>query len=98
MAVNRSKIIDENFIKAIQSLPESSTHYAANTTLHSETDLSMWEAVEIFQSMLSSRHLDIYSRELKKDGNSFYTIGSSGHELNATIGAVSRISDPAYLH
>ena len=98
MAVNRSKIIDDNFIRRIESLPDTSANYQANAPVHESKSLTMWKAVEIFQSMLSSRHLDIHSREMKKHGHSFYTIGSSGHELNATCGAASRVTDPAYLH
>ncbi|MCC7169936.1 MAG: MFS transporter, partial [Planctomycetes bacterium] len=48
--------------------------------------------------MALSRLLDVASRELKKTNRSFYTIGSSGHEANACVGALLRIDDPCFLH
>lgn len=97
MAVNRSRLIDEKFIHV---LSQDNTVFSPNPNkvLCTQSQLSGAQAIEIFSSMISSRHLDIHARELKKDKQSFYTIGSSGHELNAVIGAISRYNDPAYLH
>ena len=97
MAVNRSHVIDQNFISHISRQP---TSFASRpqVLLCPESGLTGSQAIEIFASMISSRHLDIHARELKQDLQSFYTIGSSGHELNAVVGALSRKTDPAYLH
>ena len=97
MAVNRSRLIDEKFIHV---LSQDSTVFSPNPNkiLCTQSQLTGAQAIEIFSSMISSRHLDIHARELKKDKQSFYTIGGSGHELNAVIGAISRYNDPAYLH
>ncbi len=51
-----------------------------------------------FDSMLSSRLLDLRSRLLQAKGQSFYTIGSSGHEANAVVAAALEVTDPAFLH
>ncbi len=48
--------------------------------------------------MALSRTLDVGSRELKKTNQSFYTISSAGHELNAVLGAQLRLTDPCFLH
>jgi 2-oxoisovalerate dehydrogenase E1 component len=53
---------------------------------------------QIFQSMLQSRLLDLRSRLLQAKGQSFYTIGSSGHEANAVVAHVLNRTDPAFLH
>ncbi len=53
---------------------------------------------QIFQSMLQSRLLDLRSRLLQAKGQSFYTIGSSGHEANAVVAHVLQRTDPAFLH
>jgi len=53
---------------------------------------------EIFASQLLSRQLDHHSKALKDRGESFYTIGSSGHEGNAAIAAAFRVNDMAFLH
>ena len=61
-------------------------------------DLSDAELNQLFLSMLSSRLLDLRSRLLQAKGQSFYTIGSSGHEANAAVAAQLRVTDPAFLH
>jgi len=53
---------------------------------------------QVFQSMLQSRLLDLRSRLLQAKGQSFYTIGSSGHEANAVVAHVLKRTDPAFLH
>jgi 2-oxoisovalerate dehydrogenase E1 component len=55
-------------------------------------------AVRLFEAMLQSRLQDLESRRLKDLGLSFYTIGSSGHEVNAVFGHLLRTTDPAFLH
>ena len=54
--------------------------------------------VGLLEDMLRSRVLDVLARELRAEGRGYYTIGSSGHELNAVVGAVTRPGDPALLH
>lgn len=49
-------------------------------------------------SQLTSRILDLHSRELQAAGESFYTIGSAGHEGNAAIAAAFKHNDMAFLH
>lgn len=53
---------------------------------------------QLVQSMLQSRLLDLRSRLLQAKGQSFYTIGSSGHEANAAVAAALQVTDPAFLH
>ncbi len=53
---------------------------------------------QLWHSQLSSRLLDLQSRLLQAQGQSFYTIGSAGHEGNAAIAAALRVTDPAFLH
>ncbi|WP_117316470.1 thiamine pyrophosphate-dependent enzyme [Chromatocurvus halotolerans] len=52
----------------------------------------------LFQDQTSSRLLDIVSRRMARNRESFYTIGSAGHEGNAAVAAALRIDDPAFLH
>lgn len=68
------------------------------TPLNGAQDLSDAELNQLFLSMLSSRLLDLRSRLLQAKGQSFYTIGSSGHEANAAVAAQLRVTDPAFLH
>ena len=88
MAVNRAKIVDQNFIQACssQSFPTSSEDDCFDWD---EERLPKWKVLEIFDSMMSSRLMDIHARELKAIGESFYTIGGSGHECSAAVAAAS---------
>lgn len=60
--------------------------------------LSDFEICRYFDSMLTSRLLDLRSRLLQAKGQSFYTIGSSGHEANAVVASALQVTDPAFLH
>jgi hypothetical protein len=60
--------------------------------------LTPQRALELFDTQLTSRHLDLAARELRGRGQGFYTIGSSGHEGNAAVAAALRPDDPALLH
>ncbi|WP_324254732.1 thiamine pyrophosphate-dependent enzyme [Halomonas sp. KAO] len=54
--------------------------------------------IELFESQLMSRHLDLQARRLQARGEAFYTIGSAGHEGNAAVALALRPTDPAFLH
>ena len=56
------------------------------------------EAMDIFETQVMSRHLDLKARKLQKIGEGFYTIGSSGHEGNAVLGKVMELTDMAFCH
>ncbi|WP_372462193.1 thiamine pyrophosphate-dependent enzyme [Nocardia rosealba] len=54
--------------------------------------------LELFESQVASRHLDLAARRLGVARQGFYSIGSSGHEGNAAVAAALRVDDPALLH
>lgn len=60
--------------------------------------LAKEDFVSLFESQITSRHLDFEARRLKEKSQSFYTIGSSGHEGNAALGFVFPYTDMAFLH
>ncbi|TPV94425.1 MAG: MFS transporter [Myxococcales bacterium FL481] len=93
--MNRAQIVHENFTRRVRAgdLPPS----VSGLTL-ADTRLSAVELVDLFESQVISRHLDLASRKLAANRESYYTIGSSGHEGNAVFGKVSRVSDMAFLH
>ncbi|PLX60521.1 thiamine pyrophosphate-dependent enzyme [Sedimenticola selenatireducens] len=64
----------------------------------SDVGLTPTDLVDLFESQLMSRHLDYQSRRLRARNESFYTIGSAGHEGNAVLGKLFRITDMAFLH
>ena len=92
---SRAKIFDHSFATRIREcqLPEK-----LNQLTPDAAGLRPDELVDLFETQLMSRHLDLHSRELSARGESFYTIGSAGHEGNAVIGKASRWDDMAFLH
>ncbi len=55
-------------------------------------------AEALWQAQVSSRHCDFAARWLQKEGRSYYSIGSAGHESNAVVALALRPTDPALLH
>ncbi|ARB92151.1 dehydrogenase E1 component subunit alpha/beta [Legionella longbeachae] len=93
--LDRAIVVDERFVSRIQQadFPKS------RSTMDPETaELDKKTAIDLFDSQIKSRLLDLIARQLKEKGLSFYTIGSSGHEGNAVWGQVFRPEDMAFLH
>ncbi|MBE1462950.1 thiamine pyrophosphate-dependent enzyme [Kibdelosporangium phytohabitans] len=82
-----SEPIDEHFTRTVQALTPNGGNGDDGEGL-----------LELFDSQLGSRHIDIAARELGGQGQGFYSIGSSGHEGNAAVAAALRPTDPALLH
>ncbi len=91
--VNRAAIIDQNFIDHVNSLESATTAFDL-----SETGMDRTTFLELFESQIMSRQLDLMARELRLENKVFYTIGSSGHEGNTLLGRLTRHTDPAFLH
>ncbi|MCJ8320527.1 MAG: thiamine pyrophosphate-dependent enzyme [Colwellia sp.] len=92
---DRNKLVRDNFINAVNAniLPTSSI-----TLTPSDVGLSPPDVIDLFETQVISRHLDLQSRIMQKKGQSFYTIGSSGHEGNAAYAKAFRPTDMAFLH
>lgn len=92
---NRAKVIDENFQKFVKerTFPDTVSKFSWE-----EAGLSKPKIVELFDSQILSRILDLKARELKAQNKCYYTIGSSGHEGNAATAEAFRVSDMAFLH
>lgn len=89
---DRTKHIEENFKQFLSAESSCENYKALNSNLHHS------KLIDIFESQIISRLLDIKARKLRAQGKSFYTIGSSGHEGMATVGEVARLTDMAFLH
>lgn len=92
---NRAEVVDQNFVRRVSSgdLPQSDTRLGLQ-------DAGLGEALllQLFESQVLSRQLDLCARRLQVRGEAFYTIGSAGHEGNAAIAAAFRQDDIAFLH
>lgn len=89
--MDRAAIVHQNFLNRVKQgdLPLGGAV---------QTDLPASKLVEIFRAQVLSRQLDRTSRAMQKDGQGFYTIGSSGHEGMAAVAAALRPTDMAFLH
>ncbi|OZC99344.1 MFS transporter [Rhodococcus sp. 06-235-1A] len=82
-----AEAIDEYFLQQVRSIGLSGSVVAEPQRL-----------IRYFDAQLASRHLDFAARWLQSAGFGYYTIGSSGHEANAAVGAATEVTDPALLH
>lgn len=97
--LNRAEICDRNFIEFVEQwngTPRAAP--AADAPVLPGSACSARDFLELFESQLVSRHLDLMARVLRVKNKVFYTIGSSGHEGNAMVARATRHTDPAFLH
>jgi 2-oxoisovalerate dehydrogenase E1 component len=88
---NRAIAVDEQFLAFLRG---------EVTASEPEPDHSLdpSKLLELFESQVTSRILDLVAREMRSRGEGFYTISSSGHEGNVVLGDLVRATDPAFLH
>lgn len=92
---NRAEAIDRNFVQFVKDrhFPEPRSH-----TGLAESGLTGPEFMDLFETQMMSRQMDLRARILKNQNECFYTIGSSGHEANSVWGKVFRLTDMAFVH
>ena len=97
--VNRAEVVDQNFLALVrQHATNAQLRLPLDAPVHASSSLQVGAFLELFQSQLISRHLDLMARVLRLQNKVFYTIGSSGHEGNAIVARLTRHTDPAFLH
>jgi 2-oxoisovalerate dehydrogenase E1 component len=92
---NRAEVVDKNFVQFVSEgkFPESRSE-----TLLRDSGLTGPEFMDLFETQIMSRQIDLRARILKNQNECFYTIGSAGHEGNAVTGKVFRLTDMAFVH
>ena len=95
---SRIEIVEENLQRALEAARAPRARLAESDPLRSGHDLTAGTALRLFEDQVTSRAIDVAARELRRQGSGYYTISSAGHEQNAVLGALSRTTDPAYLH
>lgn len=100
MSIRREGPVAERLLRLLREHPgpDPAMTGPADGPIAARATLTRREAVGLWEAMLQSRLQDLLSRELKDKGLTYYTIGSSGHEANAVLGALLRPTDPAFLH
>lgn len=97
--LNRAEICDVNFIEFVRGWDGGvDARPGPDEAVLDGSALDARGFVELFESQLISRHLDLMARVLRVQNKVFYTIGSSGHEGNAMVARATRHTDPAFLH
>jgi 2-oxoisovalerate dehydrogenase E1 component len=88
---DRPTIIDEAFSNRVLAgdLPAARSNHQGDVP-------PPHELVDLFDTQIMSRHLDLWARRSK--GKTFYSIGSSGHEGTAAMALATRQDDMAFLH
>ena len=98
MFESRVTIVQANLRRYLDGAAPASHRLAPDQPLRAGSSLTVREALDLFQDQVRSRQLDVMSRKLKEQDQSFYTIASAGHEQNAVLGAQLRLTDPCFLH
>ena len=96
MSIRREGPVAERLLRLIAEHPGPDPTAAGgmDEPIAAHASLTRRQAVALFESAIQSRLQDLLSRELKDKGETYYTIGSSGHEANAVFGALLRPTDP----
>ncbi|MCP1728048.1 2-oxoisovalerate dehydrogenase E1 component [Natronospira proteinivora] len=98
-AINRAEIVDRNFLQFLAEWDEAvEKRQELSSPIHHGTELDGETFIQLFESQMLSRHLDLEARAMRSRNEGFYTIGSAGHEGNTVVGRVTRHTDPAFLH
>ena len=95
---NRVEVTEANLDSYLAEAAPAAVSLAPSDPLRPGSSLTASKAVELFEDQVASRAIDVAARELKKDGRSYYTISSAGHEQNVVLGALLRTDDPCFLH
>lgn len=90
--INRAEVVDRQFLNHLDALAAGRVE-ARNGQGIADADL-----LELFDSQMASRQIDLMARVKRLENKVFYTIGSSGHEGNTLVGRLTRHTDPAFLH
>jgi 2-oxoisovalerate dehydrogenase E1 component len=96
MATDPTQQVDQAFLAAVRATVPGPQD--GSERIRPGFTLTRARALELFESQIASRHLDLAARWLRGRGKGFYTIGSSGHEGNACVAGALRPTDPALLH
>lgn len=91
--LNRAQVVDEAFVDHVRQL-----QLGLDGDAEDGSGLPDAALLELFESQMLSRQIDLMARVKRLENKVFYTIGSSGHEGNALVGRLTRSTDPAFLH
>ncbi len=96
---NRAQIVDDNFVAFCRDWTTSpNRRIGLDEPVREGAPICGRELIELFESQILTRQLDLISRVLRARDAAFYTIGSAGHEGNVVLGRLTRPTDPFFPH
>ncbi len=98
MLESRVTVVQDNLRRYLVEAVAPGHRRDGGQPLRDGSSLSCRAALLLFEDQVLSRLLDVMSRKLKEENQSFYTIASAGHEQNTILGAQLRLTDPCFLH
>ncbi len=98
MSLDRVTAVEAALDAHLASASPSAATLAPGDPLVPGSGLTAGAALALWEDQVRSRAVDVEARRLKAEGLSYYTISSAGHEQNAVVGALTRTTDPAFLH
>ncbi|MEX2550530.1 MAG: thiamine pyrophosphate-dependent enzyme [Nitriliruptoraceae bacterium] len=98
--MDRVAIVEQALDEVIEQapIPVGTRPLRPEEPIRAGSQLTAAEALAAFEDQVTSRVLDVVARELRAAGVGYYTISSAGHEDDVALGALTRPSDPAFLH
>lgn len=104
--LNRAQVVDENMLALLDAFEAEGANRDASAggprkdgeSIYHGSALTCGDARELLESQFLTRHQDIEARNMRARNEGFYTIGSAGHEGNAVVGRITRLTDIAFLH
>lgn len=98
MIESRVTVVQSNLRRYLEGASAPQRVRNPDEPLRDGSTLTCGAALTLFEDQVTSRLLDVMSREMKDRDQSYYTISSAGHEQNAVLGAQLRLTDPCFLH
>src|SRR5947209_16869052 len=100
--LNRAQVVDRKFVRFVEEWAQANGREGAlrapDEPVTPGSPLTCRDVIELFESQVVARHQDIESRNMRARDEGYYTIGSAGHEGNAVVGRITRLTDIAFLH
>ncbi|TVR62712.1 MAG: MFS transporter [Gemmatimonadales bacterium] len=96
--MDRVAVVESNLDRFLETAPTHTRRLADSEPLRPGSGLTAAAARHLWRDQFLSRAIDVEARRLKALGKSYYTISSAGHEQNAVVGAILRLTDPCFLH
>ncbi len=96
--MDRVAIVERNLDRFLEEASAPTRRLADDEPIRPGSGLTAAAARHLWRDQFTSRAIDVEARRLKGLGLSYYTISSAGHEQNAVVGALLRLTDPSFLH